>query len=81
MHCGCADPGDPRARELNRIFAETAMGSRCFAPVDEQIRFFDGLDLVEPGVVPTNEWRPSPDFPDPGDPIHPMLIGGIGRKP
>ncbi|MGV9674228.1 SAM-dependent methyltransferase [Nocardia sp. NPDC003482] len=25
-------------------------------------RFFDGLDLVEPGVVPVHRWRPNPDF-------------------
>lgn len=22
-------------------------------------RFFDGLELVEPGVVPVNHWRPA----------------------
>ncbi|MBA2309519.1 MAG: SAM-dependent methyltransferase [Pseudonocardiales bacterium] len=81
MHCGCADPGDPRALELNRIFNESAMGSRCFAPVDEQLRFFDGLDLVAPGLVPANAWRPNPDFPDSDNPAQPMLIAGIGRKP
>jgi hypothetical protein len=21
-------------------------------------RFFDGLDLLEPGIVPVNQWRP-----------------------
>ncbi|WP_227980639.1 SAM-dependent methyltransferase [Nocardia spumae] len=25
-------------------------------------RFFDGLDLVEPGVVPLHRWRPNTDF-------------------
>jgi hypothetical protein len=80
MHCGCADPGDPRAKELNRIFAETHMGSRCFRPVDEQLVYFDGLDLIEPGFVPANKWRPNPDFPDPGNPAHAMLVAGIGRK-
>jgi SAM-dependent methyltransferase len=81
MHCGCADPGDPRAKELNRIFAETHMGSRCFRPVEEQLVYFDGLELVEPGFVPANTWRPRPDFPDPGNPAHAMLVAGIGRKP
>jgi SAM-dependent methyltransferase len=81
MHCGCADPGDPRAKELNRIFAETHMGSRCFRPVEEQLVYFDGLELVEPGFVTANKWRPKPDFPDPGNPAHSMLVGGIGRKP
>jgi SAM-dependent methyltransferase len=81
MHCGCADPGDPRAKELNRIFAETSMGTKCFRPVEEQTVYFDGLDLVEPGFVAVNTWRPNPDFPDPDNPVHAMLVGGIGRKP
>lgn len=81
MHCGCADPGDPRAKELNRIFAETHMGTRCFRPVEEQAVYFDGLEMVEPGFVPANKWRPSPDFPDPDNPAHAMLVAGIGRKP
>ena len=80
MHSGCCDPGDPRARELNRIFAETGMGSRCFRPFDGQLPYLAGLDLVEPGLVPCNAWRPNPDFPDPHDPAHHMVIGGIGRK-
>jgi hypothetical protein len=81
VHCGCADPGDPRAKELNRIFAETHMGTRCFRPVDEQLVYFDGLELIEPGFVPANTWRPSPDFPEPDNPAHAMLVAGIGRKP
>jgi hypothetical protein len=81
MHCGCADPGDPRAKELNRIFMETGMGSKCFRPVEDQRVYFDGLDLVEPGYVTLNKWRPHADFPDPDSPVQEMLTGGIGRKP
>jgi hypothetical protein len=28
-------------------------------------RFFDGLDLVDPGVVQPQQWRPDPDVPAP----------------
>jgi hypothetical protein len=31
-----------------------------FRPYDRVIAFFAGLDLVEPGVVPTTQWRPDP---------------------
>jgi hypothetical protein len=45
----------------------------------EQIRaFFDGLDLLEPGVVPVTLWRPEPDSPVPA-PIGEH--GGLARKP
>jgi S-adenosyl methyltransferase len=54
--------------------------------LDEVIRFFDGLDLVEPGVVDASEWRP--DLPSgelplvPGSsPSHTLGYGGVGRKP
>jgi hypothetical protein len=45
----------------------------------EQIaRYFDGLDLVEPGVVPVTGWRP-----DPGRDDVPAVScsGGLARKP
>jgi S-adenosyl methyltransferase len=39
--------------------------------------FFDGLALVEPGVVLTHEWRQDPDAPgNPG-----VLWAGVARKP
>jgi hypothetical protein len=40
-------------------------------------RFFDGLELVEPGVVPAPEWRPD----SPEEPRAPtMAWAGVGRK-
>jgi hypothetical protein len=40
-------------------------------------RFFDGLDLVEPGVVSTPLWRPEPGT----DPAPLGTHGGVARKP
>ena len=39
--------------------------------------FFDGLDLVEPGVVPLPQWRPDPGQPGSADVPN---VGGAGRK-
>jgi hypothetical protein len=46
----------------------------------EQIAgFFDGLDLVEPGLVPIPHWRPEPSpFEPPGEVA---TIGGVAHKP
>ncbi|MCC9704078.1 SAM-dependent methyltransferase [Streptomyces sp. MNU76] len=49
--------------------------------IGEIAGFFDGLDLVEPGVVRVPEWRP-----DPRDPAGPAAGSvdaycGVGRKP
>jgi hypothetical protein len=41
--------------------------------------FFDGLDLVEPGVVSCPRWRPDPASG--GLPAEIDVFGGVGRKP
>ena len=45
---------------------------------EEITAFFAGLDLVEPGVVPTSRWRPTEPVrdDDAGD-----LYAGVARKP
>ncbi|GIH80282.1 SAM-dependent methyltransferase [Planobispora longispora] len=42
-------------------------------------RFFDGLDLVEPGVVYLPLWRPGDDLHH--SPDSTWVVGGVGRKP
>jgi SAM-dependent methyltransferase len=47
--------------------------------VPEIRRFFDGFDLVDPGVVWLSEWRPDPGIPPSGQVT--SLRAGVGRKP
>ena len=49
---------------------------RTFAEVS---RFFDGLELVEPGLVQLNTWRPA--TLDIGDHRELANYGGVARKP
>ncbi len=44
---------------------------------DEVARFFAGLDLVDPGIVPTPRWRPDPGREPPADPAY----AAVARKP
>jgi hypothetical protein len=44
---------------------------------DEVARFFRGLEVLEPGIVPTPEWRPS----QPAGPAPVPMWAGVGRKP
>jgi hypothetical protein len=45
----------------------------------EQVaRFFDGLELIEPGVVPIQQWRPDSDAEASS---RAGMWGGVGRKP
>lgn len=41
---------------------------------------FDGLELVEPGIVPVSEWRPDPGTELP-DRQNVGVWGGVARKP
>jgi hypothetical protein len=45
---------------------------------DQVLRFFDGLDLVEPGLAKVQEWRPDSEM-QAKTPA--ALWGGVGRKP
>jgi S-adenosyl methyltransferase len=50
-------------------------------PRDEIARFFDGLDLIEPGLVQLDRWRPeSEEDADEGRRPAP-IYGGVARKP
>jgi hypothetical protein len=45
---------------------------------DQIAAFFQGLDLIEPGLVPIQHWRPEPSqFGEPPDVAE---FGGVGRK-
>jgi hypothetical protein len=44
---------------------------------EQMARFFDGLDLVAPGLVPAEEWRPDPGTGDLGESV---LWCAVGRK-
>jgi O-methyltransferase involved in polyketide biosynthesis len=49
-----------------------------FRPRAEVARFFDGFELVPPGLVTLDEWRPDADAPV-AQPC--WLYGAVGRKP
>jgi S-adenosyl methyltransferase len=64
------------ARRLNQRSAPAQMTLRTHAEIS---RFFDGVDLVEPGLVPVNRWRPPPDDID--RPRNVPNYAGVARKP
>jgi hypothetical protein len=47
---------------------------------DQIAAYFDGLDLVEPGVVSVARWRPDPDLAD-GVPAEVDAFCGMARTP
>ena len=46
---------------------------------DVFVSFFEGLELVEPGIVPRQDWRP--DMATPSSALRPPSLAGVARKP
>ncbi len=56
-----------------------SMGQKVtFRTRDEVSGFFDGLELIPPGVVPVQEWRPTSELDFNSAPT--AMWGGVGRK-
>lgn len=76
---GCAD--DPEVlRELNAFFNERTGGRFGRFREKAEIRaFFDGLEIVEPGLTQVTDWRSDAE----AEPLRTkaFLYGGVGRKP
>ncbi|MGH3246102.1 MAG: SAM-dependent methyltransferase [Trebonia sp.] len=69
-----ADAAAQAAREYDTSLP-TTQTNRTRAQV---AKFFDGLELLPPGVVQLNKWRPGPDDEDPG--IEISSWAGLGLK-
>jgi hypothetical protein len=71
MHASAMkDMGD----RLNRLLAQRS----TYRSKEQVTRFFDGLDLVPPGVVPIQEWRPASAAEASAAAA---MWGGVGLKP
>jgi hypothetical protein len=74
-----------RMQDAADKFAKLLRGTYVVRTYDEIARFFDGLDLVDPGLVQIDRWRPSADeapgaetgTDQPANPIY----AGVARKP
>jgi SAM-dependent methyltransferase len=67
----------PEADSLVEISQQTTTPMTLRTP-DEIARFFDGFDVVDPGLVWAPLWRP--DGPAPEDPQRSGNIAGVGRR-
>jgi hypothetical protein len=73
------DDDEPRAKAAERAFMDSGLRRGRFRTWTEQRRFFEGLELVEPGFVYVNDWRP--DERTSTDPmVRTLHAGGVGRK-
>jgi hypothetical protein len=80
-HPSCEDVPSEFMQNINKLTARasTVYQYRGHAQIR---RFFDGLELVEPGVVHTPLWRPEgPDDLLIDQPARAFCLVGVGRKP
>jgi hypothetical protein len=83
--CDGVHPEDDRSQQAQDDYADTGAVAYRTRTTEEIASFFDGLELVEPGVVSVPLWRPDPR---PGVPAvggtAPRPVGeagGVARKP
>ena len=64
--------------EMQRRLNERQREITTFRPRPDVCRFFDGLDLIEPGVVQPHRWRPGPGDLSPDQEVTAWC--GVARK-
>ncbi|MEU1008750.1 SAM-dependent methyltransferase [Streptomyces sp. NPDC005890] len=69
---------DPVFEQAQETYNKSGAVPYNLRTVEAITSFFDGLDLVEPGVVPVTRWRPEPGSPTPEVVAE---HGGLARKP
>ena len=71
------DPSPQTAARVASVYATTA-NEAAPRPHARILAFFDGLHLIEPGLLPVSQWRP--DEPVQEDPGKGWILGGVGCK-
>ena len=68
-----------RMKEVARSVSTRAATPTTLRARPEVLRFFNGLELLEPGLVQVHRWRPGSPAPDMGDEV--PGYAGLARKP
>jgi hypothetical protein len=69
---------DPAYEQAQDAYNDTGAAPYFLRPIDQIAAFFEGLELVDPGVVSVPLWNPEPGT---GRPQPIGQHGGLGRKP
>ncbi|MGP4115258.1 SAM-dependent methyltransferase [Streptomyces sp. 4N509B] len=70
----------PEARGLEAVLRQ-ALGRGQLRSMAQIAAFFEGLEMVEPGVVYLPYWHPDEPVDGPLDMAGLLVAGGVGRKP
>lgn len=67
--------------KANEAVLKQALGRGQVRSREEISRFFDGLEIVQPGLVYLPLWRPDEAVAEPLEPGSTLMLTGVGRKP
>ncbi|MEU5849150.1 SAM-dependent methyltransferase, partial [Saccharopolyspora shandongensis] len=62
-------------------FHDANLGSGFWRTREEIQPYFDGLEMVEPGLAYLHDWWPDGPRLRPVTDAEPLIVGGVGRKP
>jgi S-adenosyl methyltransferase len=77
---GAMDVDPEKMAELAERLSRRSQEQFVWRSKEQVAAFFDGLELLDPGVVPVDRWRPDADTELSGDCVIPFY-GAVGRKP
>jgi hypothetical protein len=66
-------------RNVQQVYQRTAT-PLILRSVAQLEPFFEGFDIVDPGIVPLPYWRPDSENPEVDDPIVLTGLAGVGIK-
>jgi hypothetical protein len=68
------------AKRLERAFTEKGLGSGWYRTREQQLAYFEGLELIPPGFTELEDWWPSGPADRQRLPEERVVIGGVGYK-
>ena len=68
------------AQAVEKVYNRSVSAASHFRTRAEILRFFEGFELVDPGLVFIPQWRPNSPADVPADPARSLGLVGVGRK-
>ena len=79
--CHGTDEGQPTVMQaIDKVYKSSVPARGRARSRAEIMRFFEGFDLVDPGLVFIPQWRPDSPADVPSDPSQFWVLVGVGRK-
>jgi hypothetical protein len=80
--CHATSEGRPAVTQaMDKVYRGSVQAGGTIRSRADILRFFDGFELVEPGLVNVPLWRPASPADVPADPERFWVLAGVGVKP